>query len=405
MLSHKEIKMSTPNEKAASAAAANEQELQKGAQQAQEQQAAPQTEAKAEVAACNGSAPCDAKEGQAEAKGEAQQCAAKGSSQNFKCPIKKRLEYFPVNFYAIVMGLSGWTLATHAVLDNEIIHMILGTLATIAFVLITIIYIMKVYRHWDAVKEESNHPVKLAFFPAISISLLLLSSVWIETFAADTLFLLGCTLQLVFTLFVVNSLIHKKFSINHVNPAWFIPVAGPLIVPLAGMQLDYNFISVIAYPIGFIFWILLFTILLYRLVFHDPLPPKLVPMLCIMLAPPSVAALSYFAIDRAYGGWGGVGPVALMLYGIAWFIFVFLLTNIKRFINAPFFLSAWAYSFPIAAFIIATAKIVPFFIERDYLELVFYINYALIGLFSVLIIYLIARTSILIKEGKICVPE
>ena len=317
-----------------------------------------------------------------------------------------RLRHFPINMYAIVMGLSGFALTCHAVIGNETLNLMTGIFASAVFVILTLLYALKIVKYPEAVKQEASHPVKLSFFPAFSISLLLLSSVWIHYDFALYIWLTGCTLQLILTLFVLNSLVHKSFNINHVNPAWFIPVAGPLIVPMAGMQLNHVFISAIAYPIGFIFWILLFTILLYRLVFHDPLPPKLVPMLCIMLAPPSVAALSYNAIDAGFAEPNApANPVVLMLYGIAWFIFIFLLCNIKRFIKAPFFLSAWAYSFPVAAFILATKKLVPLFIDPAYMPLMQIIDYVLFALFALLIVYLTVRTAILIAQGKICVPE
>lgn len=319
---------------------------------------------------------------------------------------ESKLKHMPINMFAIVMGLAGFSLTCHAVVGNETLDLITALLASAVFVILTFFYALKIIKYPQAVAQEANHPVKLSFFPAFSISLLLLSSVWLKYDFAVYLWLAGCTLQLILTLFVLYSLVHKTFSINHVNPAWFIPVAGPLIVPMAGTQLGYGFISTIAYPIGFIFWILLFTILLYRLVFHDPLPPKLVPMLCIMLAPPSVAALSYHAIDHYYAAPGAhSSPVVLMLYGIAWFVFVFLLTNIKRFIKAPFFLSAWAYSFPVAAFILATKKLVPEFSAPEYMSVLNLIDYTLWGLFALLITYLFVRTSILIAKGKICVPE
>ena len=317
-----------------------------------------------------------------------------------------KLKHLPVNMYAIVMGLAGFSLTCHAVIGNATLDLITGLLASAVFVVLTILYGIKIIKYPGAVVQEASHPVKLSFFPAFSISLLLLSSVWLKYDFARYLWLAGCTLQLFLTLFVLYSLVHKSFNINHVNPAWFIPVAGPLIVPLAGIQMGYGFISSIAYPVGFLFWILLFTILLYRLVFHDPLPPKLVPMLCIMLAPPSVAALSYHAIDGFYAfPEAAPSPVVLMLYGIAWFVFVFLLTNIRRFMKAPFFLSAWAYSFPVAAFILATRKLVPEFADPAYKGVLEIIDYTLWGLFTMLILWLAVRTVGLIAKGKICVPE
>lgn len=351
------------------------------------------------------SAPSSAQPGAAPAQKASEKSPA-GAPGAAAAGPEPKLKHLPINMYAIVMGLAGFSLTCHAVIGNATLDLITGLLATTVFVVLTILYGMKIIKYPGAVVQEASHPVKLSFFPAFSISLLLLSSVWLKYDFARYLWLAGCTLQLFLTLFVLYSLVHKSFNINHVNPAWFIPVAGPLIVPMAGIQMGYGFISSIAYPIGFLFWILLFTILLYRLVFHDPLPPKLVPMLCIMLAPPSVAALSYHAIDGFYAvPEAAPSPLVLMLYGIAWFVFVFLLTNIRRFMKAPFFLSAWAYSFPVAAFILATKKLVPEFADPAYKGMLDMIDYTLWGLFAVLILWLVVRTAGLIAKGKICVPE
>lgn len=329
-------------------------------------------------------------------------------SQDVKEPMTQKsskLKYFPINIFAIVMGLAGFTLATYSTLSNHVLNLTLASITASVFILFTLLYVIKAIKFKDAVKEEANHPVKISFFPAFSICLLLLSSVFAEFSFAKVIWYAGCVLQLIFTLFVLNSLVNKTFNINHVNPAWFIPVAGPLIIPMAGIKFGSTFISLIAFPIGLIFWIMLFTILLYRLIFHDPLPPKLIPMLCIMLAPPSIAAVSYLHIDMHFAHGALNSPTALMFYGVAWFIFIFLLCNIKKFIKAPFFLSAWAYSFPIAAFIIATSKIVPLYTTPEYLVYVNAIIVALYALFALLILYLVIRTINLALKNKICVPE
>ena len=329
-------------------------------------------------------------------------------SQDVKDPMtseNSKIKYFPINIFAIVMGLAGFTLATYSTISIKELNLTLAIITTVVFIIFTILYAIKLVKYPGAVKEESNHPVKISFFPAFSICLLLLSSVWGDYSFGKYIWYAGCTLQLFLTLFVLYSLLNKTFNINHINPAWFIPVAGPLIIPMAGIKLDSVFISLLAFPIGLIFWIMLFTILLYRLIFHDPLPPKLIPMLCIMLAPPSIAAVSYLHID-AYFTKGLIGsPTALMFYGVALFIFLFLLCNIKKFIKAPFFLSAWAYSFPIAAFIIATSKIVPSYTTSEFVTSVNAIILALYGLFALLILYLVVRTINLALKNKICVAE
>lgn len=118
-------------------------------------------------------------------------------------------------------------------------------------------------------------------------------------------------------------------------------------------------------------------------------------MLCIMLAPPSIASISLLFLVN-----NGIGP--LMLYGIALFIGALLLLNLTSFIKAPFFLSAWAYSFPFAAFCLASSKILPIYIQFDVAAII--LDLLLLCL-SLLIVYLSIRTLILIKNGKICTPE
>jgi tellurite resistance protein len=64
-------------------------------------------------------------------------------------------------------------------------------------------------------------------------------------------------------------------------------------------------------------------------------------------------------------------------------------------------MSWWAYSFPLAAITIATE------VMFHYTNLEFYriLAYVLLGLLSLVIILLIARTALAVKNQEICVPE
>jgi len=77
-------------------------------------------------------------------------------------------------------------------------------------------------KHRKAVLGELRHPVKLSFFPTISISLLLLAVAYlsIATWLSHCLWLAGTALHLAFTLYVVNVWIHHEhFEVHHINPA------------------------------------------------------------------------------------------------------------------------------------------------------------------------------------------
>ncbi|MFQ6372018.1 SLAC1 anion channel family protein [Shewanella sp. YIC-542] len=310
-----------------------------------------------------------------------------------------RLQYFPISFFAMIMGLSGFSIAWRAAGTDLIPQMsaILGGIASVLMALVTLLYAIKALRYPSALKEEFQHPVRLNFFPAFSISLMLLSVVWHDyPSLCQWLWLTGVTLHVVLTLYVMGSWIHHThYTLAHANPSWFIPVVGNIIAPISGTALGYGELSWFLFSIGIVFWLILLTIVLYRLFFHDPLPLRLTPMLFILLAPPSVGFISYTALA------GGLDNFGRVLYYIALFLGMLLASNILRFIKVPFFLSCWAYSFPLAALTIATAKM-----GKLLPGSIFYgLSQMLLILLSVIILWLAVKTLRAVMAGKICKPE
>ncbi len=93
--------------------------------------------------------------------------------------VAPRLENFPISFFAMVMGMSGltigWEKAQHILgLNLGITPWLVGA-TSLLFVVLALIYGTKLVLYRQAVLAELRHPVKLNFFPTISISLLLLS--------------------------------------------------------------------------------------------------------------------------------------------------------------------------------------------------------------------------------------
>lgn len=159
----------------------------------------------------------------------------------------------------------------------------------------------------------------------------------------------GAILNLFFTLKILSFWIqHEKLEITHMNPAWFIPVVGNILVPAAGAALFSKEISWFFFAVGIIFWIVLFSILFNRIVFHIRMPEKLFPTFFILIAPPAVGFISYVKLT------GAVNDFARVMYYFALFTLVLLAWQLKYIRISKFFLSWWAYSFPMAAITIAT---------------------------------------------------
>jgi len=313
-----------------------------------------------------------------------------------------RIENFPVSFFAMIMGMSGitiaWQKAGHVLHVSSSIATPLVLITCLLFIGLAALYSLKLIRHRHAVVEELQHPVKLNFFPAISISLILLSVVFlpINHQIAHILWLAGVVLHLAFTLYVMSVWIHHdRFEIHHINPAWFIPVVGNVLVPITGIALGYTEVSWFFFSIGIVFWVVLFTIIFYRVLFHQPLPEKLMPTFFILIAPPAVGFLAYASLI------GGMDSFARVLYYIALFLTLLLLTQLPKFAKLQFFLSWWAYSFPLAAITISSMKMFELTQKTGFI----YLSWALLSLLTLVVGYLLFKTSKAVQKHKICLPE
>ncbi|HID46508.1 MAG TPA: C4-dicarboxylate ABC transporter [Chromatiaceae bacterium] len=313
-----------------------------------------------------------------------------------------RLENFPVSFFSMIMGMAGLTIAWEKAhrtlgLGSQLAHSLILVTCSI-FVVLLLIYSTKVLRYRQAVSEELHHPVKLNFFPSVSISLLLISIALlpIAPGIAEVLWITGVGLHFVITLYVMRVWIHHEhFEIHHINPAWFIPVVGNVLVPIAGTHLGYYEISWFFFSIGMVFWVVLFTIIFYRVLFHQPMPAKLLPTLFILIAPPAVGFLSYTALTVELDAFGRV------LYFAALFLTILLITQIGYFTKLKFFLSWWAYSFPLAAITIATLRMFELTGKVGF----YYMGWGFLALISTVVLFLLFKTARAISGQNICVPE
>ncbi|SHF83063.1 SLAC1 anion channel family protein [Vibrio gazogenes] len=312
---------------------------------------------------------------------------------------ESRLIHFPISMFSIVMGLSGFSIAWQKALGMSfpVVTTLSSALASIVMILVSSFYLMKLIYFPNAVIAETKHPVKINFFAAFSISLLLLSIVWhrFESLSC-VLWSIGAIVQLLLTLLVMHSWIHHDhYRLEHANPSWFIPVVGNIIAPITGANLGFIEISWFFFGVGIVFWMVLLTIITNRLIFHETLPARFKPMLFILLAPPSLGFISYSALVPELTAFSRI------LISVALFTAILLVININQFRKGGFYLSSWAFSFPVAAFNVALFR----YAELTQSSTCFYIGIALIGCLTLLILWLSFNTLKAIKAGKICKPE
>jgi len=315
----------------------------------------------------------------------------------------QRLAHFPINLFGAVMGFSGLTLGTKKLVELGHLPFILFTslalLTVIIFTVITLTYLLKVIKHPAEVKHDFQHPIAVNFFPAFSISLILIS-LFLQSFSttiASIMWHLGVVLHFVLTIVILNSWMHhEKWQISHMNPAWFIPVVGNILIPLGAVQFENLELGWFFFSIGFIFWLLLFSIVMYRLFFHPPMMKILEPTLFIMIAPPAVGFLAYMALNGHQ-----LDAFAKVLYYFALFLTIMLLSRLPQFIKVPFALSWWAYTFPLAAMALASFSIY----EQSQIGLHLIIGMGILIGLALLVIQLFIKTLVTIKNKQLCKPH
>lgn len=314
-----------------------------------------------------------------------------------------KLVHFPVTFFAVVMGLAGLALATHRVElyfgAPATASLVLIAVAALAFVAIAALFVLKGLRHTDALRAEWNHPVKIAFFPAITIGVLLISAglLPVSQPLAHGLWVCAASVHLVVTLGVIAAWIsHRTFEQAHLTPAWFIPAVGNVLVPIAGVRLGYLEVSWFFFSIGMLLWLVFLTLVFNRLIFHNPLPERLLPTLVILIAPPSAGFVAWLQING-----GEIDGVARFLYYCALMFTLVTLTQVKKLLKLPFAMSWWAYSFPVAAFVIASALFADA-TGAAFQRVTMLVAYAV--LWGVILL-LLAKTAGAIRRDEICRPE
>ena len=187
----------------------------------------------------------------------------------------------------------------------------------------------------------------------------------------------------------------RHLQVHHLSPAWFFPAVGNVLVPIAGVPLGYVDISWFFFSVGVLLWSVLMTIVFYRVLFHHPLDERLMPTLFILVAPPAAGFIAYLQLT------GGLDVYANALFFTGLFLAALLFSQIGRFLRLGFFLTWWAYSFPLAALSIASLTM----FEATGAVVYRYLGMGLLTMVSGIILFLAAATAIAAWQRRICVIE
>ncbi len=317
---------------------------------------------------------------------------------------ESRLAHFPITLFSSVMGIGGLSLAWRRAARVWGVpswpSVALFWVAAAVFVLVLTLYLGKWVRHPAAARAELRHPIRMSFAPTLTIAILVLATAGQDLVpqAARIAWWVGAVGHLAATVVVLSAWFNRADIVHsHVTPAWFIPIVGNVITPLAAPELGSMDLAWAAFGVGIVFWIALLPLLLQRVLLHEQrLPAKLLPTIAIFIAPPAVAMLAWQSLTGP-----GDTPVVRILYAVAMMFVVLLLAQAATLRQVPFSLPYWAYTFPLAAgtaAAIAMADLRPGWVYD-------LIGAALLGLTTGVLLVVAGLTVRAMVRHEICVPD
>ncbi len=270
------------------------------------------------------------------------------------------LEFLPVSFFGAIMGLTGlafsWGWAEKLWSFPPVIKNIVGGIAIVSFVCLTIAYVIKWIKFPELVKKEIQHPVSVSFFATFIISLLLIPGILLpyNVNAAVIIWSAGAVMMFIFSWFVLRKWLDHQQEPGSAVPAWIIPIVGTLDVPIVGYRLPIpgiHEICLVFFGIGLVFSIILMTVIISRLFFQPQLPEALQPTLLILIGPFALAFSGYESLT------GFQDIIASVFFYFDFFLLLILGSKIFLLaVCCPFRVTWWAVSFPLVAFTIAAFR-------------------------------------------------
>ena len=262
------------------------------------------------------------------------------------------ITYFAMPMALLAMGVNIFHLQQLMGWHVDVAELIVAY-GLLALLILSAVYFRHLFsRGRAALIKEWRHPFQLSFFPLMSISWFFSAYFLVKYVPAYQQVGLALYWFVVMThgllnLILINRwLFDHQLTLDHLRPSWFILLSGDFVAVLVGTELvGHQEWMWLFYSAALFMWFIFAALLLYRLIFVNPIEEQYRPSLFIFLAPPSLATIA--AIKLFDGPW----HLAIWApYGFAFMMLAVWIISGRRFIRNGISMVSWSYIFPLAAF-------------------------------------------------------
>lgn len=278
---------------------------------------------------------------------------------------------FPITSFGSILGTGGVILASRPFLPQVVMPLTLILL--LLFLFFSGLMLAKIAKYPSVVKAELQNPLPGNFYALQPISAVILSILCMNILPHGVdIALLAYGAIVIFALSVYlpyHFFSNVNISFPQLHGGWFItPVATILVTdaillyPLSEATIT---ISLLFFGVGSILFLLVLSVLFFRLLSHDLPPSELAPTNYIMLAPIGILIVDIMQISGIVGRFLGsdLTTIAVILgiglWGFGLWSALVNLLMIARYVRngLRFHIGWWSYVFPTAAFTLASLEL------------------------------------------------
>lgn len=241
----------------------------------------------------------------------------------------------PVAALFLALAATGNLVASY----GSIYRNIFGIIAGIFFILLLI----KIIKYPRKIAEELKNPVVASVFPAFSMGIMLIAT-YVKPLVPALGFILWIV-GLVLHIILILSFSRKflvGFDIKKVFPSWYIVYVGIVCASVTAPAFDMPHIGRIVFWFGFICYLILLPIVLYRVLKVKGIPEPASPTLVILAAPASLCLAGYMNSFQDKNL-----PIVWLLLVLSQLTLLYVLTQLPRLLKLPFYPSYSAFTFPL----------------------------------------------------------
>ncbi len=266
-----------------------------------------------------------------------------------RAPVS-RMPIIPASFFAIVLGLvalgGGWRVAVRIWPVTPVIGEAIMLVAALVWLVLIGLYAAKWLVARDAAVAEFRHPIQSGFVSLVPGSTMLaaLALMFVSRPLALALFGLGAAGHVAFLVWRLGFLWQGNRTPEQTTPVLYLPpVACNFIAAIVAGGLGLPEWGVPFFGAGMLFWLVTESIVVHRLMVHEPLPGPLRPTMGILIAPPAVGCIAWLSINGGDPDFLAQGMLGYALIQAA------VLLRMGTWLRQPFAASAWAYTFGVGA--------------------------------------------------------